>query len=624
MEYHVYQNGPLQENCFRTISEAVPVLCPGDILTIHEGVYRERVTPVRGGTDDAHRIVFRGTDRENVTITGADAVTDWTREEGDVWKTVLDNRMFGTYNPYQEVLQGDWFDGLGRINHTGEVYIDGRSMYETGTLEDVRHPKPCPEAQDPEASRFAWYCESGEKNTVIWANFAGMNPLEHLVEINVRPCCFFPEETGIDYITVENLTLCCAATQWAPPTAFQSGLIGPNWSKGWIIQNNIIRDSKCSGISLGKCHDFGENEWSRLKIKHGTQRQRETVFRALHGGWSKETVGSHIVRGNLIHHCEQTGICGHMGGAFSLIEDNIIRDIHVKRLFAGAEIAGIKLHAALDTQIVHNEIINCFRGIWMDWETQGSRITRNILAQNQVEDLLVEVSHGPYVVDHNLFLSDVNLSDYSQGGAFLHNLFTGKFIVETVPIRFTHYHFPHETAVSGMMVILGGDNRFIQNLFVKKNPEAAVGLSCYNHYPTPAEAQRQYDTAKTVPDYLKLHHAMYCEGNLYFNGAVPYREETGSHVMSGPCTLDWKDWNGIVLTTDIGQQITGLPNGRWVCSDSLGTAFESEQPYDNPDGTCFYMDHDVMGEPVTADHVIPGPFGRLPDCLMEIYVGILG
>ena len=28
-----------------------------------------------------------------------------------------------------------------------------------------------------------------------------------------------------------------AACPWAPPTADQPGLIGPNWAKGWVIEN---------------------------------------------------------------------------------------------------------------------------------------------------------------------------------------------------------------------------------------------------------------------------------------------------------------------------------------------------------------------------------------------------
>ena len=45
----------------------------------------------------------------------------------------------------------------------------------------------------------------------------------------------------------------CAASSWrtppcpwTPPTADQPGLIGPNWAKGWIIEDNVIHDAKCS------------------------------------------------------------------------------------------------------------------------------------------------------------------------------------------------------------------------------------------------------------------------------------------------------------------------------------------------------------------------------------------
>ena len=29
-----------------------------------------------------------------------------------------------------------------------------------------------------------------------------------------------------------------AATTWAPPAAYQDGMIGPHWSKGWIIEDS--------------------------------------------------------------------------------------------------------------------------------------------------------------------------------------------------------------------------------------------------------------------------------------------------------------------------------------------------------------------------------------------------
>ena len=44
---------------FRTISAAARVAQPGDVITVHEGVYRERVAPARGGTSDRKRIVYQ-------------------------------------------------------------------------------------------------------------------------------------------------------------------------------------------------------------------------------------------------------------------------------------------------------------------------------------------------------------------------------------------------------------------------------------------------------------------------------------------------------------------------------------------------------------------------------------
>ena len=55
---------------------------------------------------------------------------------------------------------------------------------------------------------------------------------------------------------------------------------------------------------------------------------------------------SHIVRRCNIHDCGQTGIVGHLGGVFSIIEDNEIHHINNKQELAGAEIGGIKMHAA--------------------------------------------------------------------------------------------------------------------------------------------------------------------------------------------------------------------------------------------------------------------------------------
>ncbi|MHC4646144.1 MAG: hypothetical protein ACYTBJ_11620, partial [Planctomycetota bacterium] len=142
-----------------------------------------------------------------------------------------------------------------------------------------------------------------------------------------------------------------AATQWAPPTAEQIGLIGTHWSKGWIIENNVISDSKCAGVTLGKDRKSGHNVCAKNPGKDGAKLYNEVVARALENGWSKERIGSHIVRNNTIFNCEQAGICGSLGAVFSRITDNHIHDIWTKWQFEGDEIAGIKIHASIDMLI---------------------------------------------------------------------------------------------------------------------------------------------------------------------------------------------------------------------------------------------------------------------------------
>jgi alpha-N-arabinofuranosidase len=84
------------------------------------------------------------------------------------------------------------------------------------------------------------------------AQFNNTDPNKDMVEINVRPTVFYPDNPFTNFITVRGFTMQHAATNWVPPTAEQMGLIGTNWRQGWIIEDNVIQYSKCSGIALVK------------------------------------------------------------------------------------------------------------------------------------------------------------------------------------------------------------------------------------------------------------------------------------------------------------------------------------------------------------------------------------
>jgi|GEM_PF-6392657 len=58
-------------------------------------------------------------------------------EKGRVWKVTIPNAFFGDYNPYQDSIDGDWFLNKGRLPHTDEVFLNGKSLHEQETLGKV-------------------------------------------------------------------------------------------------------------------------------------------------------------------------------------------------------------------------------------------------------------------------------------------------------------------------------------------------------------------------------------------------------------------------------------------------------------------------------------------------------
>ena len=574
-EYHVAENGDdnndgSEARPFRSIMTAVELAEPGDVITVHEGTYRERVNPLRGGLSDSERITFQAAPGEEVLIKGSEVIKGWVKEQDDTWKVVIPNSFFGDFNPYQDTIYGDWFGRRGRKHHTGAVYLNEHWLIEAPTLDEVLQPAD---------ETLLWHSRVDDTNTTIWAQFKDADPNQAEVEINVRQTVFYPEQPGINYITVRGFTMMHAATPWAPPTAEQIGLIGTHWSKGWIIENNDIRYSKCVGITLGKYGD----EWDNTS-QDTAEGYVETINRALENGWSKENIGSHIVRNNRISHCEQAGIVGSMGAVFSEITGNVIHDIYVHRHFFGFEIAGIKIHGAIDMLIARNHIFRSFRGIWLDWMTQGSRVTSNLFHDNEPQgDFFIEVNHGPFVVDNNISLSSLSLDDWSQGGTYAHNLFAGRYRLYPVLNRSTPYHEAHSTAIKGITNIPGGDNRFLNNIFLNSNFEV-------------------YDT---------LSQPSYMAGNVFLGNAIPSIIEKDPLIIEGfdpDIQLEWKD-QAIYLQMQILHEFLTERNAL-VTTEILGETIISGEKFLNYDGTPLSINTDYFGNPRNEANPFPGPFAK--------------
>ena len=679
IEYHVSPTGSDAAagdalHPFATIGHAARIAEPGDIVTVHEGVYREWVDPRHGGRSENERIVYRGAPGEaKPVIKGSERVQGWRELPGhpQVWTVTLDNAMFGDFNPFAEPIFGDWLESpkphRDPAKHVGDVYLNEVSMFEVSNVEETFDPQPrtldhdyvtgaaCP-VGDVARTRLVWHARADAYagTTIITANFQGSDPNEALTEVSVRRACFFPSREHIDYITVHGFEMMQATGDWAPPTAKQWGMVGPNWAYGWVIEDCDLHDAKFSAVSLGACAAIDDNAWMRGNRKTGHQYQLEAVFTGLGIGWKRGVVGGHIVRNNDIHDCGQNAIVGHMGGAFSRIEHNRIRRIALKREFFGWEVAGIKLHAAIDTVIARNDIADCSLGMWLDWQAQGTRVTGNVFHRN-VRDLMVEVTHGPLLVDDNILASPIAMQDFSQGGAFVHNLICGSIERFTVLDRATPYHRPHATDVAGVAVVSGGDVRYLNNLFAPQLRQAAAevasgvasvapvggyGLAGLDGYPLNIDdyhARQQAmwnDPTQTGNERNPLQPA-YAGGNVYTGGcrgvnvgtaAVGRPDCAGAAWDEAPVAGPSADESSAPLVaaddprrahadppffggTDAVGLAVGSPMPVWLSDDADGVYLECDVPDGVADALMPVVDSAMLGVPRIVEERFERPDG---------------
>lgn len=424
--------------------------------------------------------------------------------------------------------------------------------------------------------------ENWGENTTIWARFPGVNPNESKVEIGVRPTVFTPSKTNIDYITVRGFKLRNAATNWAGPCAGQIGLITAYWCKGWIIEDNEIYNSRCSGVVLGKYSD----EWDGKRgTKEGFERTIEDALKK--GGWTKEKIGSHIIRNNHIHHCGQSGIVGSLGCAFSTVSGNVIHDINLDTGWGGAEMAGIKFHGGIDLKIDRNHIYRCgyVAGIWLDWMCQGAQITGNLMHDNDQDcgDLFLEMQHGPLLVANNLLLSKAEMYLIAKGIAYVHNLVVSPLGHEGLDSRTTPFQQPHSTEIAGIQEGNCGDHRFHNNIFV-----SPAGLQAIDNAMLPC----------------------FAAGNVFLKDAKPSKfDREMLHKPEFDC--GWKlieKPDGWYLNIKLDPTWRDEVERKLVTTEQLGKASVPNMAYEEPDGSAIRIDTDFIGKPRNPKNPFPGPF----------------
>lgn len=388
---------------------------PGDTVLVLEGTYRERVTPRRGGLPNKP-IRYVAEAGKRVFIKGSEIWTPKWRDEGNgIFSGIPEDRLFNDrspeyvdgYNPFKVKLSSTpWqrdgkpevdrgFGGDPDLMYTcGQVFVDGKRMREV------------PYRAEVEAGH--WFYDSADDR--IYVGFPEGGPVGKEVEITTRRRIFAPRKRGLGYITVQGFVMEHCGNQY--PTNFwsevkwgQKGAIGIEAGHHWIIRRNVVRYAKTFAIDAGY---VDQNSDPKLAISNNIIEENYIVDNGSAGILSNRSKKL-IIRGNVISN------------------NNTMRFFELKRW----EQAGIKCHHFTNGYIHHNYIADnqLTYGIWLDNQFADSRISHNVIVNNDRAGIFLEMSDYQYdrlLVDHNLLLGNRENAVYihdASGATFVHNLF---------------------------------------------------------------------------------------------------------------------------------------------------------------------------------------------------------
>ena len=559
-EYHVAKSGNdaskgTIDAPLLTIQAAAELAQAGDVITVHEGIYREEIVPPRGGKSTTNPIVYQAALGEHVSIRGSEIIKNWVKQEEHVWMAKLDNALFGNYNPYDIELSGSWLS-YGKDHHVGEVYLDGKAFHEKFSPEDTRNLPN------------TWYAEVGKHKTKIWANFGWANPNKNLVEINVRECVFFPEKQGLRHIVFDGFEIKHAASNWAPPDRFQKGAIGTRFGYGWVIKNCRISDVRCVAICIGAVEDYF---WDNTNLP------------------DMDSFGHHLISNNTITRCGQGGIVGCYGSVGSIIENNFISETNYKNEFGGAETAAIKLHFPIDVIIRDNYckgvagLKHRTKGIWLDWGVQNTRVSGNIITDFQADGFKVEVGHGPTIIDNNLFINS-EIAQWGDAGIYVHNLFYECLFSFYSDDRMVPYYEPHSTKEAGRGKTLNNYDQFINNIFIGFGLDGMPGKKIGSN----------------------INH------NVYLDGAEKNTSQDKESIIDEILT-DFnfqKGSNPQIISFNPGEKLFKKVYPL-ISADFIGELPVPKMGMENQDGTALNIISDYNGTPMNKEKVMPGPFQNI-------------
>lgn len=414
----------------KTISAAAQLAMPGDAVLVSPGVYRERVSPLRGG-EPGRPIIYKARPGQRVVITGSDAwAPAWARlrHASPVWTAIPDPNMFTddcywtAANPFKVAMSatpggrdGKPEAALGiagadpKLTYTlGQIFVAGELLPQAGSLAEV------------EQRPGSWWCDAATGRIHVHLRLAA-NPWKQAIEITTRRRVFAPHKRGLGYIHVIGFVIERCGNQfpvgfWSSRDTVQAGALGTRAGHHWEIRGNLIRFANGIGMDIG-----GEGNLDGER----TNQPRPSAI----------NIGSHLIEGNWVTDNGVAGISGSHATRMVIRNNVVMRNNSLR--FDGhkrLEQAGIKLHTAVDSLIEGNYIAdNHTYGIYHDsgGSFAGARMTRNLITGNEQAGIHMEQANLPadsVLIDTNVMIGNGGAGIYLHGAggvSIVHNVLAG-------------------------------------------------------------------------------------------------------------------------------------------------------------------------------------------------------
>jgi len=376
----------------RTIGRAAGLLQPGEKVVIHEGVYRERVAPARGGASASAMIAYEAAPGERVVLRGSERWDpsrarfratdrfDLTRASAEgqaVLMGDLPDEIFQGYNPF---LINNTSEVMLLYGHTWTPAEMKRYLLKRGMLLCDGLPLEQVHAEEELLEGPGRFWVDVASHALHFRLPGDRDPATADLELTTREQIFAPRQRGLGYIRVSGLIVEHAADPMTVLTV-QHGALSTGAGHHWIIEDCTVRHCNATGIDVGL--------QERGRVAPPPER------------------GHHVIRRNRISDCGITGLCGLGNPEDTLVEGNRFEKIGgllIERMF---ECAGLKFHVCRRV-LIRGNVFRHLRqacGIWLDYHCGMNRVTGNVF--QDIDSIFggvhVESSFDPHWIDGNVF-----------------------------------------------------------------------------------------------------------------------------------------------------------------------------------------------------------------------------